>query len=278
MRIFESLTNSRNENANSQLTSNPTARVANVRANDLTEIASRAQQRQEAILAANPGERNLFPVQDVDGSLPNLLSQTSTGASDFTPQVGNANNVEQQLAGQARGVGEDSPVSAGSSQQPAPRLTEASFEQLTPTQRLEAYGNVFADQVDAVIGDDGEFKTSTSGSPLVAFKPRGVEAYVSVAQEVVPASAMFAEALRRLRVSAQPVGSTDNAVTYTGNDNAVVALARKFGAKVARDEGGIAVQFDSTHPINTQFHENPFGETETPEGRPSDPRLNRFVR
>jgi len=67
-------------------------------------------------------------------------------------------------------------------------------------------------------------------------------------------------------------------VTYTGNDNAVVALARKFGAQVARDDARTAVQFASTHPINTQFHENPFGETETPEGRPSDPRLNRFVR
>ena len=277
-RIFDSLVSTRR--GASQLTPDPTARVAEINARDLTEIASRAQQRQQAILEANPGDGSLFPVQEVNGALPNLLSTTNPGQVNSPQQSSSVDRTARAGSdGSVSPVSESGQSQVGAPQQPAPRLSEASFEQLTPTQRLEAYGSVFAQRVDAVVGEDGSFQTSESGSPIVAFQPRNSEAVITVAQEVVPASAMFAEAMRRLRVQAQPTSSGEKTVTYAGDEGSVVALARKFGAKIARSaEGGIDVQFDSTHPLNTRFHEAPFAEPEVNEDGPSDPRLRRFVR
>jgi len=256
-RIFESLV--RSNRSTGQPTTQPTTpRVAQVSISELNDIASRAAQRQRDILESSPGtQRSLFPVQEVDGALPSLLASPPQQTALENPP---GQRPTASLSPQANGGSQPSSVPQGSPQQSAaPRLTEASFDQLTPTQRQEAYRNVFASQVDAVVDEDGTFQTAESGAPLVAFQPEGADYYVQVSQESLPATSLFAEAARRVGLSATLAGSTDHSVTYAGADAEVVALATKFGARVSRDSSGVQVEFPPTHPLNTQFHEAPFG-------------------
>lgn len=274
-RIFESLVN------NTQRRSQPTNTIIRPQARtlqpgDLTEIANRAQQRQQELLASSPASSgSLFPAQSVSGALPSLLpngaESTITGAPANSPRAGDPTGV------QAASVGGDSQVTVSAPIPSTGRLTDSSFDELTPTQRLDAYRTVFADDIDAVTAADGSFATTDGGSPLVAFKPRGIDEYVQIAQESVPGAAIFAEALARIGVPARPRGSTDHAVVYEGADDEVVALARKFNARVTQGEGGISVEFGPGHPLNTRFHDKPFTQGERAEAPVNDRRLSRFT-
>jgi len=236
--------------------------LAELPASDLSQIAARAQKKQQAIVDKNlsPDDSTIFPVT------PTKIGPTPTGQSNGVEGITNSVSNAAMAGSRQASVGIDPfapPTSNGDGLEPEPQDTE--YGSLSPTQRNAALRRTGMEVTNHAIDPvTRKARRSASGASVLEFKSPIGGQQVYLAEDAAPAHAALMKAVNDSNLRAMPVdGDDDYQVGWRvhPDDRAqFMEMARYLEAGDLSDDGStLRVRFGESNSLNRSFMRSPFG-------------------
>ena len=247
-------------------------KLAEVRASDLSQVASRASARQQRIVDTqlSPQDVDTMPVTSNKFGKP--VTGQVQGTAGVTNPVSNAAAQGAASSGAIAGIlGDELEAPTKGSDMVGTKPEDTEYGSLTPTQRHASFQDIGMQVEDfATDPESGKMIRTETGAGVLSFRPpksNGRARSLFLAEDSVPAHAALIEAVGRVGLRAMAVDGADSYTTewrVHPDDRAAFrrmgeSLDAEFGEGPGSAGGSVTCRFDHRNKVNKKFMRAPFG-------------------
>jgi len=243
-------------------------KLAEVRASDLSQVASRASARQQRIVDTQLSPQDVDTMPVTSNKLGKPVTGQVQGTEGVTNPVSNAAAQGAASSGAIAGIlGDELEAPTKGSEMVGTKPQDMEYGSLTPTQRHSSFQDIGM-QVESFATDpeSGQMIRTETGAGVLSFRPpksNGRDAPLFLAEDSAPAHGLLMEAVGKVGLRAMAVDGADGYTVewkvHPDDAEAFRRVAEVMDADFGEDNGVLSVRFDQRNTVNKQFMRAPFG-------------------